>query len=138
MATEKQKLAALKISENLRKEKPQPTGEILKEVGYSKSVAESPSIVTRSKGFQDLLEEAGVTDEKLAEVMNEGLSATKAVVMGTKSEESFVDIQPDYAIRHKYLETSLKVKGLQQTDTGGGNTFIFNKGDIVKKKYIKK
>lgn len=136
MATEKQKLAALKISENLRKEKPQPTGEILKEVGYSESVSESPSLVTKSKGFQQLLEDAGVTDEKLAEVMNEGLSATKAVVMGTKSEESFVDIQPDYAIRHKYLETSLKVKGLQQTGTGG-NTFIFNKGDIVKKKYIK-
>ena len=99
MATDKQKLAALKISENLRKEKPQPKGKILKEVGYSKSVSESPSIVTKSKGFQELLEEAGVTDEKLAQVLNDGLDATVPVVMGTKSEESFVDIQPDYKTR---------------------------------------
>lgn len=136
MATDKQKLAALKISENLRKEKPQPKGKILKEVGYSKSVSESPSIVTKSKGFQELLEQAGVTDEKLAQVLNDGLDATVPVVMGTKSEESFVDIQPDYKTRHKYLETGLKVRGLRQTDTGG-NTIIFNKGDIVKDKYVK-
>lgn len=123
MATPKQRLAAEKYLENLRAENPKLLSEVLKEAGYSDTMSTTPSQVTNSKGFLQVLEEAGVTDNKLSQVMAEGLAATKAVVMGIKSEESFVDVQPDYAIRHKYLETALKTKGLVNKDDPGGNTY---------------
>ena len=81
------------------------------EAGYSVKTAHNPHKIIKSKGFRELMEQMGISDEKLAQRLNEGLDATKAVVMGVKSEESFVDIQPDYVTRHKYIETSLKLKG---------------------------
>jgi len=57
MATTKQKIAAKKISENIRSTKIKPIGEILKESGYSESVCKSPQRVTKSKGWEKLMEE---------------------------------------------------------------------------------
>lgn len=111
MATIKQRKAAKLIAENIQSVDPKTMGEILREAGYSQVSSEQPSHIINSKTFKDELEKAGISDEVLSNVLKEGLSATRAVVMGAKSEESFVDIQPDYAIRHKYLETALKVKG---------------------------
>lgn len=74
------------------------------------------------------MEKAGVTDEKLTTVIKEGLDARKAVVMGKDSQESFVDVQPDYAVRHKYLETALRVKGIGQDK---GSTNIQNFGQMI-------
>lgn len=93
------------------------TSKAMRKAGYSKASSKNPSLLTERKGFKALLEVIGVTDEKLAKRLNEGLDATRAVVMGTKSEESFVDIQPDYAVRHKYLETGLKLRGHAKDDT---------------------
>ena len=104
MATTKQIKAVKEIAENnssVRK--------AMKKAGY-KTYNRTPNL-TKSKGFRELMEQMGISDEKLAQRLNEGLDATKAVVMGVKSEESFVDIQPDYVTRHKYIETSLKLKG---------------------------
>lgn len=108
----------------------------MRKAGYSPATAKTPSKLTDSPAFIDYLEKAGVTDQKLAQVLNEGLNATKAVVMAAETNDSFVDIQPDYQTRHKYLETAIKVKGHVKPQDGG-NTYIFNKGDIVKSKYIK-
>lgn len=107
MATEKQKRLLHELVEN--------GGSVsgaMRKVGYSENTAKTPSKVTKSKAFVQYMEEAGVTDQKLVKVISEGLDATKAVVMGRDSQESFVDVQPDFAIRHKYLETALKVKGV--------------------------
>lgn len=57
MATTRQKRAAKKISENIGSENPKPVGEILREVGYSESISESPALVTESKGFKELMAE---------------------------------------------------------------------------------
>lgn len=64
--------------------------------------------------FQELLQEMGVTKDKLAQRLNEGLDATKVVgylnnkVKGTqKVSDEFVEV-PDYQIRHKYLTTALE------------------------------
>ena len=122
MATTKQQKAVAKISENIRKDKPEPIGKILKDVGYSDSISESPTFVTRSQGFIELLEKAGVTDDKLAKVLDEGLTASKTVVMGKDSGDSFVDIQPDHVTRHKYLETGLRLKGYGGKDDKGNST----------------
>lgn len=55
--------------------------------------------------FEELMEVVGLTDEKLAKVGNEGLSATKPIVT-----PEGVKAVPDYAVRHRYWETFLKLK----------------------------
>jgi len=92
--------------------------------GYSKATAKNPDHLTERKGFIELLEIVGITDDKLSTVLNEGLSATKAVVMGKESADSFVDVQPDFMIRHKYLETALKLKGHTKENTTNNNTLV--------------
>jgi len=92
---------------------PKSMGEILGAAGYSDAIIHTPSKVTGAAGFQLAMEQAGITDEKLSKVMTEGLDATKYG-------------EADYSVRHKYLETSLRVKGLVRADTEGNtyNTFI--------------
>jgi hypothetical protein len=63
----------------------------------------------------ELMEEKGITDDKLLEVLDEGLKANKVIsarTMGNADEKTddFVDI-PDYDVRHKYLKTGLELKG---------------------------
>lgn len=52
----------------------------------------------------ELLNEMGMTDIALADILKEGLSATKAVGLVAK-------IVDDYTVRHKYLDTAYKLKG---------------------------
>jgi len=132
MATERQKKALQNVVEN--------GGNVSKAMiaaGYSPATAKTPQKLTQSQAFQEYMVKAGVTDEKLTEVLRDGLSANKVIVMGKESSESFVDIQPDHPTRHKFLETALKIKGIGRDADASGNTFIFNKGDLVRKKYVK-
>jgi len=105
--TTKQKRAVELLVESSRddNDKPKAMGTILKEAGYSEGTAIKPSQVTNSDGFQLALEQAGVTDERLSRVVDEGLSADKPMGKNDK-------LYPDYSVRHKYLETSLRMKGL--------------------------
>ena len=62
--------------------------------------------------FSDFLEEAGVTDKLLQQKLMEGLNADK----------SFLEMEvPDFAVRHKYLETALKLKRRLNTKEGDMN-----------------
>ena len=106
MATVKQRIAIKEITENHSSVRA-----AMIKAGYSPNTYVKPQNLTASKVFREYLDQAGVTDDKLAKVLDEGLGATRAVVMGVKSDDSFVDIQPDYNTRHKYLETGLKLKG---------------------------
>jgi hypothetical protein len=116
MATEKQKKALLKIVENGGN-----VSRAMIDAGYSVATAHTPQKLTESKAFTQYMEEAGLTDEKLVTVLSDGLGASKAVVMGKESSESFVDVQPDYPTRHKYLETALRVKGIGGKETTSQN-----------------
>lgn len=89
------------------------------------SAEELGSRMLREVEFIDLLEEAGVTDALLNQKTLEGLGATKQIgarkiVQGAKmgheikvdamtDTDDFIEVE-DYAIRHKYLETALKLK----------------------------
>ena len=81
--------------------------------GFSHNTAKQPekNLLSRAS-FKDLLEEAGVTDLKIAEVLRDGLNTPKPEV------------------RHKYLETAIKVKGHVNPEpapvTNQYNTFIQN------------
>jgi hypothetical protein len=100
-------------------------------------------------GFENLnklniveaMEEAGITTHKLFKVHNEGLEANKIVsALKTKQEASadsddFIEI-PDFAVRHKYLETAYKLKKMlvdRQEVTGADGqpiTIVVGKGYI--------
>lgn len=89
-------------------------------VGYAPATAKTPRQITQSKGFLQILEEAGVTDDRISRVIDEGLSADKAG-------------EPDHNTRHKFLETAVKLKGHMSPEAAQAanttyNTFIQNNG----------
>jgi hypothetical protein len=101
MATLKQKLALKKITEEHR-----PVSRAMLEVGYTPHTASKPSNLTDSKGWKELVE-TYLPDDKLLEVHNKALNATKIVTSHT---------EPDYAIddvptQLRAVELGYKVKG---------------------------
>lgn len=60
----------------------------------------------RKLDFGELMEEAGITDKKLNEKLEEGLESTRIKSSLTEPDK----IVPDNPTRHKYLETALKLK----------------------------
>lgn len=57
------------------------------------------------------LEQAGITDHLLTESLRNGLEAKRIVSSGnTDTVEAKTQEYPDYAVRHKYLETAYKLK----------------------------
>lgn len=54
-----------------------------------------------------------ISTDKLEEVLNEGLAAYRSVKIG---EDGSQTIDPDFAVRHKYLDTALKIKGIYETE----------------------
>jgi phage terminase small subunit len=97
--------------------------------GYSfrESAFELLSNPIIQKAYQALLDKQGITDDKLNQVLEDGLDATKVVgylhqykkngkngkVEKVQPDEiissEFLDV-PDLPTRHKYLETALKLK----------------------------
>lgn len=93
----------------------------MRDAGYSEAMARNPQKLTESEYVQALMHEVGLTDKDGFVLLKEGMAATKTIVMG-KEEDSFVDIQPDFPTRHKYLETFMKLRGLGRQVGEGGNT----------------
>ena len=100
--TRKQKRAVKILSENVG----MSVGTAMRQAGYSEGTALNPDHLTDSKGFTELMEEY-LPDDKLAQVHAEGLSAVK--VFRDKFGDRYED--PDYYVRHNYLETAYKIKG---------------------------
>lgn len=99
MATEKQKKAFEKSLENNGN-----VSSAMREVGYSENYSKNPQDLKKSKGWKELLDEY-IPDDLLQKKLKEGLDATKNVY---KEGETFAE--PDFAVRHKYVDTSLKLK----------------------------
>lgn len=64
------------LEENVGLDKPKTMGEMLLEAGYSESVADTPSKVTKGKSWQELMDQY-LPDDKLAEVHQGLLNSTK-------------------------------------------------------------
>ena len=105
----------------------EPPTTAMKTAGYSKETAEGKAgkKVGESRiqeTIQQLMEKRGITDDRLSEVLEKGLEATKNIscmIVNTSGDgqkdansmtKDFVEVD-DYAVRHKYLETGLKLKG---------------------------
>ena len=115
--------------------KPETKGRNAREYGYR--MLQKVDI-----SMSELLDKMGTTDFQLNEKLDEGLNATKTIsVIPLKPKEAqenptdlpkansknieFVDVN-DYAVRHKYLDTALKLKNKypaekhEVTGPGGG------------------
>ena len=79
--------------------------------GYAPATAKSASIKVEKGGvkesIQALMERKGLTDEHLLDKTSEGLNKANKI---HGSDDNFVEV-PDYGVRHKYLETALRLKG---------------------------
>lgn len=97
MPTIKQKLAFKKVLKGT------PISHAMESVNYALSTSKTTGKLTRSKGWQELIDKH-ISEAALTKVHAEGLKATK--LQGEALVES-----PDYATRHKYLETGYKLRG---------------------------
>jgi len=108
MATIKQKLAIKKVLKGTS------ITQAMKEVGYSKTTAETTTKLTRSKAWEELVE-SRLSDEELVKVHRAGLKATTKkphmIDRDDKGRPIYDYIpEPDFHARHKYLETAYKIK----------------------------
>ena len=65
------------------------------------------------KAYEELMDKHEITDDVLVEKVKEGLDAN--VVANYKGKITKTN-SPDYAIRHKYLDTSLRLKDAYPAD----------------------
>lgn len=102
MATPKQKKAFHKVTkENM------PVSTAMLEAGYEPHTASKPSNLTKSAGWKELMDEF-LPDSELARVHQEGLNASEKIM----KDGVVVVEKPDYAVRHKYLDSAYKLKGV--------------------------
>lgn len=86
--------------------------------------------------YTEFLEEGGITDDLLKRKIAEGLDATKIKTSLTEPDK----IENDFAIRHKYLETALKLKQrlIDRADlTSNGETIKIDASSMLEKVYGK-
>lgn len=76
----------------------------MKDAGYSDAYAKNPQQLENTKTWDDLLDKY-LPDETLTQKIQEGIDASREIIVG----DSKLDV-PEYAIRHKYVETALKLK----------------------------
>lgn len=123
MATARQKKAMAKLLENHGTS----VSAAMRAAGYSPNTAKNPMELTKSKSWEELLNQY-LPDDKLAQKIDEGLDANRVIsAINTGKQASgatsdFIEV-PDFAVRHKYVETSLKIKGklIDRSDiTSGG------------------
>lgn len=99
--TTKIRLAAEKTVENIRSGGlVKPMGQILKEAGYSDSVSKHPDRVTKTNGWQQLMEKF-LPDQRLLQVHSELLE------------------NPDWRARDAGLDKAYKIKGKMHSNPAG-------------------
>ena len=109
----------------------------------------------RKLDVAELMEESGLTDKYLNDKLKEGLEANKQMgarivikkntptsqadgelMPATSQTDDFIEVE-DYAVRHKYLETALKLNGrlVNKTDITSDGERIFDVGAVLNKVY---
>ena len=80
--------------------------------------------------IDEALEKHHITMDAAVAPIADGLKATRSISAGDEVYE-----QVDHPTRLKASGMALKLLGVDKGE--GGNTFIFNKGDMVNSKYVK-
>ncbi len=84
--------------------------------GSATAAVSSPSMQSALAKFLDTLESCGITNEKLAQKISEGLEAKETKIVSYEGQITDSEDLIDFVTRHKYLETALKLKRLLNTD----------------------
>lgn len=87
--TPKQRKAAQAIVKNLLSDAPQPESKVLANIGYSKGITETPSIVTESVGFKQAIAESGLKQALIAQGIDAKKIAQKIDVLLNAKEQVF-------------------------------------------------
>ena len=124
MPTENQKAVFLSVAEKVRKGVKVSISAEMRKAGYSECTSKHPNKLTESDGWKELLDKY-CKDEDIAKTLQEGMKASKTVSAITGKDANagtvdFIDV-PDYSVRHKYLETAVKLKGKVPKENEGGN-----------------
>lgn len=86
------------------------------------------SLKVREGKIQDAIQALAdkIDNNKLERVINEGLDATRKQFRNNVStgEIEEVAVEPDHAIRHKFLDTSLKLKGAYSDEARTNNIIM--------------
>lgn len=107
--------------ENMLKDKPLPTGQVLENVGYSQTLAEQPSRIIEAPGFQEALAETGlknaliakgITPEKIAEKIDVLLEAKKPIYEEVDGEMQHVGDEVDFTAVDKGLKHATAIYGV--------------------------
>lgn len=140
--TTKQKRAVEIIAENIGKQKEVVMGKVLREAGYSKSTSETPTRVTNSKTWEQLLEKTlnergllkkhkqliqsttlshyifpnAMTDQEITKIIIDGIPGAKVVNIHRNTQWARAHFSiPDNGIQFKSLELAYKIGGKMKT-----------------------
>jgi hypothetical protein len=82
-----------------------------------------PNVIKAIKSIADR-----IPDELLERVHLEGLDAGKHTYKNNNETGEIEDmgVEPDYGVRHKYLDTAYKLKNLYPKEGGGGTAIQIN------------
>lgn len=126
MTTIKQKLVAKEITENHRKS----ISKAMLKIGYAPSTASKPSNLTKSKGWNELMDKY-LPDDELLSVHKKALHATK--IHGSLTEpDCIVDdiptslkaVELGYKVKKKLSETNVNISGEKVIAILGGATLV--------------
>jgi len=112
--------------------------------GYSNTTAlTSQKKLDSHCNFNDMMIKAGIDDDSIADILHQGLGAMKQIcadvmiqnengkLVANKNSNDWIEV-PDWSVRHKYIETVLKLQGRLKTasfegqyDTGTKIVIIF-------------
>ena len=97
------------------------TAEASRLAGYASpqsayACTKSPDFQDALKKFLSILEQKGVTDEKLATVLAQGLEAEETKFFSKDGIVEDERVVPDHSTRHKFAETVVKIRKLINTD----------------------
>lgn len=124
--------------------------EAMRRAGYSDAYSKGHAkkkVEDIAPTIQELMDKKGLTDDRLLDVLDEGLRATKVIscnVIAPNGEgmadahgttKDFIDVE-DYATRHKYLTTGLQIKGhlIERRDDTIRGVIVMKPAPITKPK----
>lgn len=120
--TPRQKKAAKEVVKNLLRDKPLSTGQVLENIGYSKGIAQTPSMVLETVGFKEALSSIGLKEALEAEGINPKKIAEKInVLLEATTEEG-----DDYNAIDKGLKHATAIYGIIDPSKPSENKTTYN------------
>ncbi len=109
--------------------------------GSLETVQVTASKVLKKPNVQEALaialEKYNITPDRTLQRVSEALDAEKVSIVGN-GDQAMAEITADHTTRLSAVKIAHSLMNIgQDKDKPAGNTYIFNKGDIVKSKYVK-